>query len=147
MSSLSEQISEATKVAMKAREKERVAALRLITSEIRKLEIDKRVTLDDAGVVGVLTRMIKQRKDSIAQYQQAGREDLAATEQYEVDVITSFMPQPLDDAELARVVAEAVAGLTGMQQMGQVMAKLRPQVEGRADMGRVSAMVKAALTG
>lgn len=147
MPSLSEQISEATKVAMKAREKERVAALRLIHSEIRKVEIDKRITLDDAGVVAVLTRMVKQRKDSISQYEQAGRNDLAGAEQFEIDVINTFMPQPLDEGELQQLIAAATAGLTGMQQMGQVMAKLKPQVEGRADMGRVSALVKAALTG
>jgi uncharacterized protein len=146
MPSLSEQISEATKVAMKAREKERVAALRLITSEIRKVEIDKRITLDDAGVVAVLTKMIKQRKDSVTQYEQAGRAELAAIEQFEIGVIQSFMPQPLSDAEISALIAQAVAGLTGMQQMGQVMARLRPEVEGRADMGRVSALVKAALT-
>ncbi len=147
MPTLSEQISDATKVAMKAREKERVAALRLIHSEIRKIEIDKRITLDDAGVVTVLTRMIKQRKDSISQYEQAGRTDLASAEQFEVDIINTFMPQPLGEDDLQALIAAATAGLTGMQQMGQVMAKLKPEVEGKADMARVSALVKAALTG
>ncbi|MBM4203007.1 MAG: GatB/YqeY domain-containing protein [Gammaproteobacteria bacterium] len=146
MPSLSERISEATKVAMKAREKERVAALRLIHSEIRKVEIDKRITLDDAGVVTVLNRMLKQRKDSITQFEQAGRTDLAAAEQCEVNVIGEFMPQPLDEAELLALIADATAGLTNMQQMGQAMAKLKPVIEGRADMGRVSGLVKAALS-
>jgi uncharacterized protein YqeY len=146
MPSLSERISEATKVAMKAREKERVSALRLIHSEIRKVEIDKRITLDDAGVVTVLNRMLKQRKDSITQFEQAGRNDLALAEQFEVDVIGEFMPKPLEEAELQALIADATAGLTGMQQMGQTMAKLKPLIEGRADMGRVSGLVKAALT-
>ncbi len=148
MPTLFEQIGEATKLSMKARERDRVAALRLITAEVRRVEIDKRITLDDAAVVAVLARMLKQRNDSISQYRQAGREDLAAVEQYEIDVISSFMPQPLSDAELEAEVARAVAGVDGgMQSMGKVMAVLKPLVEGRADMGRVSALVKKALTG
>ncbi|MEZ5599137.1 MAG: GatB/YqeY domain-containing protein [Pseudomonadales bacterium] len=146
MTTLTERIAEATKVAMKAREREQVAALRLITAEIRRVEIDKRVTLDDAGVVTVLTRMVKQRHDSIAQYRQAGREELAAAEQFELDVIANFLPQPLTEAEIAELVRAAVAGESGMQAMGKVMASLKPQIEGRADMGKVSALVKQALS-
>jgi len=146
MPTLFEQIGEATKLAMKARERDRVAALRLITSEVRRVEIDKRITLDDAAVVSVLARMVKQRNDSITQYQRAGRDELAAIEQYEIDVILSFMPQPLSEAELEAAVAKAVTGIEGgMQSMGKVMAVLKPVVEGRADMGRVSALVKKAL--
>lgn len=148
MPTLFEQIGEATKLAMKARERDRVAALRLITSEVRRVEIDKRITLDDAAVVSVLARMIKQRNDSITQYKQAGRDELAAVEQYEIDVISSFMPQPLSDSELESAVAKAVSGIEGgMQSMGKVMAVLKPQVEGRADMGKVSNLVKKALSG
>lgn len=148
MPTLFEQIGEATKLSMKARDRERVAALRLITSEVRRVEIDKRITLDDAAVVAVLARMVKQRNDSITQYKQAGRDELAAVEQYEIDVISSFMPQPLSEAELEAAVAKAVAGVPGgMQSMGRVMAELKPLVEGRADMGKVSALVKKALVG
>lgn len=145
---LFEQIGEATKLSMKARDRDRVAALRLITSEVRRVEIDKRITLDDAAVVSVLARMVKQRNDSITQYNQAGRDELAAVEQYEIDVITSFMPQPISESELEAAVAKAVAGAPGgMQSMGKVMAELRTLIEGRADMGKVSALVKKALTG
>jgi uncharacterized protein YqeY len=148
---LSERIAEATKVAMKAREREKVAALRLMTSEIRRMEIDKRITLDDPGVLSVLARMIKQRNDSIVQFEQAGRMELAAVERYEIEVINAFMPQPLEAGELAALVAravdEAAPGGQGMQAMGKVMAWLKPRVEGRADMARVSTLVKQALTG
>ena len=148
MPTLFEQIGEATKLSMKARDRDRVAALRLITSEVRRVEIDKRITLDDAAVVSLLARMVKQRNDSITQYKQAGRDELAAVEQYEIDVITSFMPQPLSESELEDVVAKAVAGVEGgMQSMGKVMAVLKPLIEGRADMGKVSALVKKALAG
>ena len=148
MPTLFEQIGEATKLSMKARDRDRVAALRLITSEVRRIEIDKRITLDDAAVVSVLSRMVKQRNDSITPYKQAGRDELAAVEQYEIDVITSFMPQPLSESELEVLVAKAVTGVEGgMQSMGKVMAALKPLIEGRADMGKVSALVKKALTG
>ncbi len=148
MPTLFEQIGGATKLSMKARDRDRVAALRLISSEVRRVEIDKRITLDDAAVVSVLARMVKQRNDSITQYRQAGRDELAAVEQYEIDVITSFMPQPLSESELEEVVAKAVAGVEGgMQSMGKVMAVLKPLIEGRADMGKVSALVKKALAG
>ena len=147
MPTLFEQIGEATKLAMKARERERVAALRLITSEVRRIEIDKRVTLDDPGVIGVLAKMIKQRNDSIAQYRQAGRDELAAAEQYEIEVISTFMPQPLSDEALEAAIADAVKGVDGgPQAMGRVMAVLKPQLEGRADMSKVSMLVKKALS-
>ncbi len=144
---LKARISEATKAAMKAREKERVAALRLIGAEIKRVEVDERKDLDDPDVLAVLDRMRKQRNDSLAQFRQAGRDDLADKEQFELDLIQEFLPQPLDPQALAALVDEAVAavGAASMQDMGKVMAHLKPQIQGRADMGQVSGLVKARL--
>ncbi len=144
---LKARISEATKVAMKAREKERVAALRLIGAEIKRVEVDERKELDDLDVLAVLDRMRKQRNDSLTQFRQAGRDDLADKEQFELDLIQEFLPQPLDPQALAGLVEEAVVavGATSMQDMGKVMAHLKPQIQGRADMGQVSGLVKARL--
>jgi len=149
VSDLKQQISEATKDAMRARDKARVAALRLINADIQRLEVDTRKTLTDDDVLGVLNRMLKQRQDSLQQYESAGREDLAAVERHEITVIREFMPQPLTEAELDAEIEAAVAasGASSMKDMGAVMGVLRARVQGRADMGSVSAKVKARLAG
>ena len=147
MSQLKLRIQEATKAAMKARDKPRLAALRLINADIKRVEVDERKALDDREVLVVLTRMLKQRNDSRSQYRDAGRDDLADQEQFEIDVITGFMPVPLSESEIAARVEAAIAavGASGMRDMGKVMARLRDDVQGRADMGAVSALVKARL--
>lgn len=149
MSELKQQISEATKDAMRARDKARVAALRLINADIQRLEVDTRKVLSDDDVLGVLNRMLKQRQDSLQQYESAGREDLAEVERYEIAVIRSFMPEPLSEAQLEAEIDAAIAatGASSMKDMGALMGVLRPRVQGRADMGALSARVKARLAG
>lgn len=146
--SLKARISEDMKASMKARETARLAAIRLLMAAIKQREIDDRVELDDAGVLGVIDKMLKQRRDSISQYEAAGRQDLADAEKLEVAVLTGYMPQALSPAEIQAAVGQAIAasGAAGMQDMGKVMAVLKPQLAGRADMGQVSALVKAALS-
>jgi uncharacterized protein YqeY len=136
------------KVAMKARETARLGAIRLLLAAIKQREIDDRVELDDAGVLAVIDKMLKQRRDSIGQYEAASRQDLADAEKFEVDVLSGYMPQALSPAEIQAAVNEAVAasGATGMQDMGKVMAVLKPKLAGRADMSQVSGLVKTALT-
>jgi uncharacterized protein YqeY len=148
VSDLKQQISEATKDAMRARDKARVAALRLINADIQRLEVDTRKALSDEDVLGVLNRMLKQRQDSLQQYEAAGREDLAATERYEIGVVRTFMPEPLADAELDAEIEAAIAatGASTLRDMGALMGALRPRIQGRADMGVASARVKARLT-
>ncbi len=146
---LKSRIQDDVKVAMRARDRERLNALRLITASIKQKEVDDRVDLDDGAVIGVLEKMIKQRRDSIEQYQKAGRDELAAREAYEIEVINTYMPVAMDDAELEALI-EAVLEQTGassMKDMGKVMGALKAKVQGRADMGAVSAKVKARLGG
>lgn len=144
---LKSRINDAVKDAMRARDKVRLGTLRLITAEIKRVEVDERIEVDDARLLAILDRMLKQRQDSERQYRDAGRDDLADVEAAETVVIREFMPQPLADAELDALVAEAIAetGATEMRAMGQVMGVLKPKVQGRADMGQVSARVKAQL--
>lgn len=147
MSTLVESVKEAVKASMRAKEKERLQALRLITAEFKRVEVDERIEVDDARALVILDKMTKQRRDSIAQYQAAGRDELAAVEQFEIDVINAFLPEALSEAELAKLVADAVAqsGAASMQDMGKVMGILKPQVQGRADMALISKLVKAQL--
>lgn len=147
MGDLKTQIADATKVAMKAREKQQVAALRLVNAEIQRVEIDERKDLSDDDVIGVLNRMLKQRNDSLSQYADAGRTDLADQEQFEIDLIRSFMPEPLTEAEVDALVEATIAavGASSMQDMGKVMGQLKAETQGRADMGSLSAKVKAKL--
>ncbi|QQD22264.1 GatB/YqeY domain-containing protein [Venatoribacter cucullus] len=147
MSTLVANIKEAVKAAMRAKEKERLNALRLITSEFKRVEVDERIEIDDARALVILDKMLKQRRDSLAQYQAAGRDDLAAVEQFEMNVISEYMPEPLSDDELAKLVADAIAqsGAASMQDMGKVMGILKPQVQGRADMAQISQQVKSQL--
>ena len=149
MSALKESIGEATKDSMRARAKERLAALRLMNAEIKRVEVDTRKILSDDDILQILNRMLKQRQDSLQQYEAAGREDLAAVERQEIEVIREFMPAPLSDAELEAEINAAVTatGASSPKDMGALMNVLRPRVQGRADMGRVSALVKARLAG
>jgi uncharacterized protein YqeY len=134
---------------MKARDAERLGTVRLLLAAMKQREVDERITLDDEGVVSVIEKMLKQRKDSVSQYQQAGRQDLADREKQEMAVLQAYLPQQMTDAEVEAAVAEAVAatGARAPSDMGKVMAIVKPKVAGRADMGRVSALVKAKLTG
>ena len=146
---LRERINEEVKAAMKARDQERLDALRLLLAAVKQREVDERVTLDDAGVTAVVERMIKQRRESIAQYDKAGRADLAAKERFEIGVLEAYLPQQLTEPEIEAAVAAAIAqtGAQGAADMGKVMAVLKPQLAGRADMGKVSGRVKARLAG
>jgi len=146
---LREQLNEDMKAAMKARDPERLGALRLALAAVKQREVDERVTLDDAGVIAVIEKMIKQRRDSIAQYEKAARQDLADKEKFEISVIEAYLPQQLSQAEIDAIVAEAVqsTGAKGPQDMGKVMGVVKPKLAGRADMGKVSALVKARLAG
>ena len=145
---LTEIIKAAMKAAMKARDKERLGTIRLIQAEFKRIEVDERIDVDDARALAVLDKMVKQRRDSADQYQKAGREELAAQENYEIGVIQEFLPTQLSEAELVAMVDEAIAasGATGMQGMGAVMGQLKPKLQGRADVGAVSQLVKARLT-
>jgi hypothetical protein len=144
---LREQLNEDIKTAMKAREAERLAALRLLLSAVKQREVDERITLDDAGVISVVEKMIKQRRESIVQFEKGARPDLAAKEQGEIAVLAAYLPQQLGESEIAAIVAEAVAttGAKSPADMGKVMAIVKPKLAGKADMGKVSAMVKAKL--
>ena len=147
MSNLTDRIQTATRTAMKARDKRLVATLRLVNAELKRVEVDERKTLADADVITVLTRMVKQRNDSRTQFEAAGRTDLAKQEAFEIDVVRSFMPTPLSATEVDALIDAAVAatGAAGMRDMGKVMGRLKGEVAGRADMGTVSAKVKAKL--
>lgn len=144
---LKHRILDAVKQAMRAKEKQRLATLRLIQSELKRVEVDERIELDDARVLQILDKMVKQRRDSIAQFEKAQRKDLAEIEHQEVEVIQSFLPQPLSDEELATIVTQAIEqqGAASMQDMGKVMGVIKPQIQGRADVGAVSKLVKTKL--
>ncbi|MDD1781678.1 GatB/YqeY domain-containing protein [Enterovibrio sp. ZSDZ35] len=133
--------------AMKAKDKPRLGTIRLIMAAIKQQEVDGQKTLNDDEVLAVMTKMVKQRRDSVSQYQSAGRDDLADVELAEISVLEEFMPQPLSDEEVDALVKEAIAtsGASSMQDMGKIMAILKPQVQGRADMGKISQLVKANL--
>ena len=147
MSTIVNRVKEVVKDAMRAKAKERLAALRLITAEFKRVEVDERIEVDDERALAILDKMTKQRRDSIAQYQAAGRDELVAVEQFEIDVIGEFLPEALSDEELSKLVADAItqSGAQSMQDMGKVMGILKPQVQGRADMAQISQQVKAQL--
>lgn len=144
---LKTRVNEDMKTAMKARESARLGAIRLLLAAIKQKEVDERIELDDAAVLAVIDRMLKQRRDSIALFEKAGRQDLVDAEKFEVAVLCAYMPQALSAAEIQAAVAEAVAasGASGPQDMGKVMAMLKPKLAGRADMSQVSGLVRAAL--
>ncbi|MBL8491587.1 MAG: GatB/YqeY domain-containing protein [Rhodocyclaceae bacterium] len=145
--SLKTRINEDMKTAMKARETARLAAIRLLLAAMKQKEVDERIDLDDTGVIQVIEKMLKQRRDSITQYEAAKRQDLADAEKFEVEVLSAYMPQSLSPAEVEAAVVEALAesGAKGMADMGKVMALVKPRVAGRADMGEVSRLIKAKL--
>jgi uncharacterized protein YqeY len=146
--SIKQRLMDETKRAMKAGEKERVATLRRIQAALKQREIDDRTTLDDSAALAILDKLAKQHRESIEQYEAAGRDDLVAKERGELEVIAEFLPQPLSDGELDALIEQALqtTGATSLKQMGQVMAELKPRVQGRADMSDVSARVKARLS-
>ena len=146
---LKSQIQSDMKTAMKAGAKARLGAIRLILAAVTQREVDERIELDDSQVLAVLDKMVKQRRDSITQYSAAGRQDLADVEQFELEVIQGYMPAALSETELSALLDAALAqtGASGISDMGRVMAVLRPQIQGRADMGAVSALVKRRLAG
>ncbi len=141
-------IQDSVKAAMRAKEKDRLATLRQITASIKQYEVDNREDLDDEGVITILTKMCKQRRDSLSQFQEAGRDDLAEIEVAELAIIEEFMPTALTDDEIASEIKAVIAetGASSPKDMGTVMNTLRPKLQGRADMGAVSGLVKAALT-
>jgi uncharacterized protein len=137
------------KAAMRAKDSARLSAIRLVLSGIKQREVDERIQLTDADVLSVIEKMIKQRRESIVQFEKAARNDLAEGEKYEIGVLSAYLPQQMGEAELGQAVAAAVAesGASGIKDMGKVMAILKPRLAGRADMGAVSSMVKAKLSG
>jgi uncharacterized protein YqeY len=145
--SLKQQISDDMKAAMRAKETARLGAIRLLLAAMKQREVDERIELSDADVVAIIEKMLKQRRDSINQYEAAGRNDLADVEKFEVGVLQAYMPQQLSEAEINAEVGEAIAatGAAGPQDMGKVMGVLKAKLAGRADMGKVSALIKAQL--
>jgi hypothetical protein len=145
--SLKDQITEDMKNAMRAKEVERLGAIRLLLAAIKQREVDERIVVDDAGVIATVEKMIKQRKDSISQFEKAGRDDLVAIEVAEMVILQAYLPAQLSDAEVEAAVTAAVAvtGAVGPQDMGKVIGVLKGQLAGKADMGKVSGLVKAAL--
>ena len=141
-------IQDSVKAAMRAKEKDRLATLRQITAAIKQIEVDNRTDVDDEGIIAILTKMCKQRRDSLKQFEDAGRDDLAEIEVAELAIIEEFMPTAMTNDEIATAIVETIAkaGATSPKEMGMVMNLLRPQMQGRADMSAVSGLVKAALT-
>ena len=145
--SLVEQVKAAMKAAMKAREKQTLSTIRLIQADFKRIEVDERIEIDDARAIATMDKMVKQRRDSAKQYRDADRPELADQEDAEILVIQTFLPEQLSAADIDALIDEALAGIeaTGMAAMGQLMGKLKPQLQGRADMGEVSQRVKAKL--
>jgi uncharacterized protein YqeY len=145
--SLKAQLTDDMKTAMKSGDKERLAVIRLMLAALKQREVDERIEITDEIVLAVLEKMLKQRKDSISQFEAAGRDDLAKIEKFESGIIQAYMPQPLSSEEVQALVAQAIrdTGAEGPQAMGKVIAALKPQLAGRADMGVVSGLVKNAL--
>ena len=148
MSELKTRISDAVKAAMRAGEKTRLGTLRMMSAAIKQKEVDERRELSDADLLAILDKMVKQRRESLEQYEAAGREELAAVEHAEIAIIAEFLPQPLSDSEIDALIEQAIAdsGAESVRDMGKVMAQVKPQAQGRADMGAVSARVKAQLS-
>ena len=146
--SLKQQITDDMKAAMRAKETARLGAIRLLLAAMKQREVDERIELSDADVIAIIEKMNKQRRDSISQYEAAGRQDLADVEKFEMSVLANYMPQQLNEEEIKKAVAEAIAGTgaAGPQDMGKVMGMLKPKLAGRADMGKVSALIKAQLS-
>lgn len=148
MSTLKDSIKDAMKAAMRAKEKERLGTIRMIQAEIKRIEVDERIDVDDQRILAILDKMCKQRRDSISQFEEAGRDELAAIERTEMAVIQEFLPAALSEAEINELIEQAVAssGAESPRDMGKVMGILKPQLQGRADMGPVSQLIKARLS-
>ncbi len=146
---LKQRVTDDMKAAMRARDAVRLSAVRLLLAAMKQKEVDERVELSDADVLGIIEKMLKQRRESIVQYEKAARQDLADQEKFEIGVLSAYLPQQMSEAEVAQAVAAAVAesGAGGVKDMGKVMALLKPRLAGRADMGKVSGLVKAKLGG
>ena len=146
--SLKAQITEDMKAAMRAKDAQRLGAIRLLLAAMKQREVDERIELTDADVLAIIEKMLKQRRDSVTQYEAGGRQDLADVEKFEIGILSGYMPQQLSESEVAAEVAAAMAatGAKSMPDMGKVMAVLKPKLAGRADMAKVSAQVKAALS-
>jgi uncharacterized protein YqeY len=149
MSTLKERITEDMKTAMRAADKERLGTIRMLQAAIKQREVDERIALDDAQVLAVIEKMIKQRKEAITQFEQGGRADLAAKEKAEIEVLQAYLPAQLSEAEVDALIKEAIAstGAASIKDMGKVMGAVKAKAAGRADMGAVSARIKAALGG
>lgn len=147
MSNLKLQLKDAQKQAMRDKNKPRLTCIRTMMSEFKRIEVDERIELDQARGLAVLDKMLKQRRDSISQYEAANRQDLANIEHSEISVIQEFLPTPLTDDEVSQLITQAIAdsGASSMQDMGKVMGILKPQLQGRADIGKVSGQIKAQL--
>ena len=147
--SLRLQIAEDMKSAMRAKDTPRLGAIRLLLAAIKQREVDERIELADDQVIAVIEKMLKQRRDSISQYESAGRQDLADVEKFEVAVLQNYLPQALTESEIESLIVSAIgsSGAAGVKDMGKVMAVVKPQMAGRADMGKVSALIKAKLGG
>ena len=146
---LKERVQDDMKAAMRARDAARLSAIRLLLAALKQKEVDERLQLADADVLAIIEKMLKQRRESIAQFEKAARQDLADQEKFEIGVLSAYLPQQMGEAEVAQAIAAAVseAGASGVKDMGKVMALLKPRLAGRADMGRVSALVKTKLGG
>jgi uncharacterized protein YqeY len=146
---LKERVQDDMKAAMRARDAARLSAIRLLLAALKQKEVDERLQLADADVLAIIEKMVKQRRESIAQFEKAARQDLADQEKFEIGVLTAYLPQQMGEAEVAQAIAAAVseAGASGVKDIGKVMALLKPRLAGRADMGRVSALVKTKLGG
>ena len=145
---IKERITNELKDAMRARDKQKLDAMRLITAAIKQIEVDERIEIDDARMLVILDKLAKQRSESISQFSAAGRNDLVAQEEFELDLIKQYLPEPLTDDEIGQLIDQAMTdtGAQLMSDMGKVMAQLKPQMQGRADMSKVSAMIKAKLS-
>ncbi len=148
-SALKQRLTEDMKTAMRSKDKPRLGVVRLVLAAIKQREVDERIDLDDAQVLAVLDKMVKQRRDSVKQFEDAGRQELADQESYEINVLQEYLPAALNEAELDALIVAAIdsAGAESMKDMGKVMAVLKPQVQGRADMGAVSQKIKQRLAG
>lgn len=147
--SLRLQIADDMKSAMRAKDVPRLSAIRLLMAAMKQREVDERIELSDDQVISVIEKMLKQRRDSISQYESAGRQDLADVEKFEVSVLQAYLPQPLSESEIEALIVAAIgaSGASGVKDMGKVMAIVKPQMAGRADMGKISALIKAKLGG
>ncbi|MFA5170864.1 MAG: GatB/YqeY domain-containing protein [Sulfuriferula sp.] len=147
--SLKAVITEDMKSAMRAKETARLGAIRLLLAAIKQIEVDERIELDDAQIIAIIDKMLKQRRDSISQYEAAGRQELADIEHFEISVLQTYMPEAANDAEIDSVIVAAIAetGAAGVKDMGKVMAAVKPKLAGRADMAQVSTRIKAQLAG